>query len=429
MSFFKPTKIQAKALDLIISGAMFILLYGGSRSGKTFYLVRVIFLRALKYEGSRHLICRFRFNHAKVSLWHDTIPKVMKLFPHVKIKMNNADWFISFPNGSEIWIAGLDDKQRVEKILGNEYLTIYLNEGSQISYEAYTTVLTRLAQKIAGARNMVFVDCNPPSKKHWIYQIWFMFRDPESRIKLPNPEDYKSLLMNPKDNLDNISDSYMKILAGLPPRKRKRFEEGQFLDDIDGALFKEADIDRAREDRADDLVQIGVAIDPAVTANERSDETGIIVGGVDDRKPDHGYVLADLSGKYSPDGWARKAIQAYHDFEADFIVAEVNNGGDMVRHTIHSIDPNIKVYMVRATKGKMVRAEPISSVCEQGRLHMVGHFAELEEQMTTFTGKDGEKSPDRLDALVWLFTKLMIKSQKEIEEGISTTGGAYYIPS
>lgn len=424
----KKTKIQQAAYDLIGKGYTFILLFGGSRSGKTFFLIWVIFMRAVLCPGSRHLICRFRFNHAKVSLWYDTIPKVMKLFPHIKFKPNKSDWYIELPNEAQIWITGLDDKERVEKILGNEYLTIYINEGSQVSYDAYTTVLTRLAQKIKGAKNRVFIDCNPPTKKHWIYQIFFMFRDPDSRLPITNKEDYAALLMNPKDNLENISEGYLKMLASLPPRKRKRFEEGVFLDEIEGALFKDIDIDRARLDRADGLTRIGVAIDPAVTSKEESDETGIIVGGIDDQKPNHGYVLADLSGKYTPQQWARKAIQAYYDYDADFIVAEVNQGGDMVRQTIHSIDPNIPVYSVRATKGKMIRAEPISAICEQGRLHMIGLFSELEEQMTTYTGKDNEDSPDRLDALVWLFTKLMIFSEEDVSAGPSTSGGSFYVP-
>lgn len=425
----KETKIQEKAKAILSSAITYVLLYGGSRSGKTFYFVFVIFVRACLYAESRHLICRFRFNHAKVSLWYDTIPKVMAFFPDVKFKLNKSDWYIELPNKSQIWITGLDDKERVEKILGNEYLTIYLNEASQISYDAYTTVLTRLAQKIKGALNKVFIDCNPPTKKHWIYQLFFLFRDPESRLPITNKEDYANLLMNPADNIENISDAYLKILDNLPPRKKARFAAGKFLDEVEGALFKEIDIDRFREDRADNLTRIGVSIDPAVSSNEKSDETGIIVGGIDDQKPNHGYVLADLSGTYTPGQWARMAIQAYKDYDADFIVAEVNQGGEMVRHTIHSIDPNVPVYMVRATKGKMVRAEPISTICEQGRLHMIGLHSELEEQMTTYTGKESDDSPDRLDALVWLFTKLMVTSgEDDISAGISSTGGSFSLP-
>jgi phage terminase large subunit len=117
---------------------------------------------ACKFPGSRHLICRFRFNHVKNSIWLDTLKKVLKTcFPLIKPHWNNQDYYITLPNGSEIWIGGLDDKDRSEKILGMEFLTIFVNEASQISYESYTTLLTRLAQKIEGARNFLFIDENP----------------------------------------------------------------------------------------------------------------------------------------------------------------------------------------------------------------------------------------------------------------------------
>ncbi len=428
---FVLTFVQNMASELISSTkATFILLYGGSRSGKTALIIALIFLRASRYQGSRHLVARFRFNHAKTSLWYDTMPKVARLIG-MKRKMvwNKADWFIKVGE-SEIWLAGLDDKERLEKVLGNEYATIYLNEASQISYLALTTLMSRLAQKIDGLKNRIFIDCNPPTKRHWIYNLFILKRDPESRLPLKRPENYVSMLMNPADNLDNISDEYLDLLEDMPERQRKRFKLGVFLDDVEGALFKQDEIDRCREAFAHNLVKIAVAIDPAVSKKDASDKTGIIVGGVDDRtmkdgKPrPHGYVLEDRSGKYSPDEWADLAIALYHEYNADCIVAEVNNGGDMVRHIIENKDPNIKVYTVHATKGKMVRAEPISAIAEQGRLHMVGPspFVDLEEQMTTFTGKTGEPSPDNFDAMIWLFTHLMIGSKQETTTGPATSG-------
>lgn len=414
---FTCTKIQAIALDLIAGAATFILLYGGSRSGKTAILVFSIFVRAYFFPGSRHLIARFRFNHAKTSLWYDTLPKVARAMQiNGKLKWNKADWFILFPNGSEVWIAGLDDKERLEKVLGNEYATIYINEASQTSYLALLTLMSRLAQKIEGLKNKFFIDCNPPTKRHWIYQLFFLFRDPESRVAIPENLHvrYVNMLMNPADNAENISDDYLDLLDLMPERQRKRFKLGVFLDDVEGALFKQDDIDKTRETLASDLVTIAVSVDPAVSENEDSDETGIVVGGVDDQKIPHGYVLEDASGIYTPKQWAQKAVNLYYAYGADYIIAEKNQGGSMVRHTIETIDPNIKVYLVHASKSKIARAEPISAMYEQNRIHHVGHFPELEEQLTTFTGKDGEKSPDRYDALVWLFTKLMIGSQGEI---------------
>lgn len=410
---FFLTRIQKIAMFLLSGPAVFVLLYGGSRSGKTAILVFSVFIRAMLFPGSRHLIARFRFNHAKTSLWYDTMPKIAKAM-HIqgKIKWNKSDWFLIFDNGSEVWIAGLDDKERLEKVLGNEYATIYINEASQTSYLALLTLMSRLAQKIEGLKNKFYIDCNPPTKRHWIYQLFFMFRDPDSRVSMPVAlrEKYCNMRMNPEDNTANISADYLDLLDLMPERQKKRFKKGEFVDDVDGALFKQTDLDTYREDVAVNLTKIAISVDPAITADEGSDECGLVVGGIDDRDPVHCYLLEDASAIMTPGEWARQAIALYYAYDADYIIAESNQGGLMVKHTIETADPNVKVYLVHASKSKIARAEPISAICEQGRLHMVGLFPELEEQLTTFTGKDGEKSPDRYDALVWLFTKLVLRS-------------------
>lgn len=432
---FIPTRIQQIALNLIRkTKAKFILLYGGSRSGKTAIFVFLIFYRAQKYPESRHLMARFRFNHAKTSLWYDTLPKIAKVMGiKNELNWNKADWFIKFPNGSEVWIAGLDDKERLEKVLGNEYATIYINEASQTSYLAFTTLMSRLAQKIEGMKNLYLVDCNPPTKKHWIYQLFFLHRDPQEKTPVKK-ELYETMLMNPADNIENIASDYLELLDAMPERQKKRFKEGVFLDEIDGALFKQADIDKNRVDHAFDLFKTAVAIDPATSAKDSSDNTGIVVGGVAEGvsvtgKPEnHAYILKDASGKYTPAEWGKKAIQLYYQYQCDCIVAESNQGGDMVRNVIHSIDPDIKVYLVHATKGKMRRAEPISNFYEQGRVHHVGMFFELEEELTTYTGDISEESPDRFDAAVWLLTHLMIGLKTNHGAGMSASGGEFAIP-
>jgi len=147
-------------------------------------------------------------------------------FPLIKPHWNNQDYYITLPNGSEIWIGGLDDKDRSEKILGMEFLTIFVNEASQISYESYTTLLTRLAQKIEGARNFLFIDENPPSKKHWTYKVFVENVEPENNVSLSHVDQYGALKMNPADNLENISEEYINLLNSLPERKKKRFLRG-----------------------------------------------------------------------------------------------------------------------------------------------------------------------------------------------------------
>jgi len=172
---------------------------------------------------------------------------------------------------------------------------------------------------------------------------------------------------------------------------------------------------RLSEDVERDLQQIIVAIDPAVTANENSDETGIVVVGKD--SIGRYYVLEDISGRYTPDQWGRKAINCFYDWSADRIVAEVNNGGDLVERLLRSIDGNIPYRSVRATRGKLTRAEPISALYEQKRVHHVGYFSELESQMCSYTGET-RPSPDRLDALVWGLTELS-RSRGEVNWRIS----------
>lgn len=147
MTEFKLTDKQEAAQKVLSGPATHGMLFGGSRSGKTFLHVRNVALRALKAKSSRHAILRFRFNHIKTSIILDTFPKVMKLcFSGVEYQLNKTDWFATLPNGSEIWFGGLDDKERTEKILGQEYATLYLNECSQIPWGSVGIAITRLAQ-------------------------------------------------------------------------------------------------------------------------------------------------------------------------------------------------------------------------------------------------------------------------------------------
>ena len=209
------------------------------------------------------------------------------------------------------------------------------------------------------------------------------------------------------DNLHNLADSFaQRIIARYEGTRLGRQElHAEILDDIVGALWQRAFIEDHRLKNAPDYFErIVVGVDPAITAGEEADETGIIVCG---KLGDRGYIIDDGSGKFSPQEWAIKAIQTYYKFNADRIVAEVNQGGDMVEHTIRTVDKNVSFKAVRASKGKILRAEPIAALYEQGRVHHCGNFAQLEDQLCTYTHETRE-SPDRLDALVWGLTDLFI---------------------
>ena len=222
------------------------------------------------------------------------------------------------------------------------------------------------------------------------------------------------------ENEANLAESALSMLKekydGTTLGRQELYAE--IIDTIDGALWNNKLIEEARlpDDTEKELTQIIVSIDPAVTANKDSDETGILVVGKDFNN--EYYVLEDISGKYSPDAWAKKSIRAFYEWGADRVVAEVNNGGDLVERLLRNIDPNIPYRSVRATRGKLLRAEPIAALYEQRRVHHIGLFPELESQMCSYTGEANQQSPDRLDALVWGLAELS-KSRGEVAWRIS----------
>lgn len=235
MNQFKLTPKQVQAASILSSEAKHIFLYGGSRSGKTYSLVRSVIIRACKAK-SRHVILRLNFNHVKTSVWLDTLPKVLSTsFPNLKVDWNKTDYYIRFPNGSEIWCAGLDDEKRIEKILGREFSTLYFNECSQLSYAQVQIALTRLAEK-SDLKKKVYYDANPPTKRHWTYWLFIKNVHPETSLDL-NKSEYACLLMNPQDNLSNIDEDYLNMLGSLDEKQRKRFLLGEFNDDSDGNAY------------------------------------------------------------------------------------------------------------------------------------------------------------------------------------------------
>ena len=212
---------------------------------------------------------------------------------------------------------------------------------------------------------------------------------------------------NTFENAKNLAPAaLMELQARYAGTRLGRQElEGELLEDMEGALWTRGWIEKTRitTDKLPPLYRIVVAIDPAVTSGEDSDETGIVAAGAS--TDGNFYVLEDATLKATPDAWGKRAVQAYKDWKADRIVAEVNNGGDMVIMVIQQVDRNAPVTKVHATRGKRMRAEPISALYEQGRVHHVGTFPKLEDQMVSWTPESND-SPDRLDALVWALTEL-----------------------
>ena len=401
---FIPTPDQKQALNLLGGTARQTLLFGGSRSGKTFILIYAVLVRALREPGSRHIILRFRANAVRQSVRLDTFPKVLRLaFPGVRFEENRADGFVRFHNGSEIWFGGLDTEERVDKILGREFATIYFNECSEIAYNTVTTALTRLAQR-TNLTNRAYFDCNPSGKSHWSYRLFLEKVDPLTLAPLAAPDQYAAMLMNPAGNAANLPAGYLEeTLANLPELQRKRFMLGEFLDDLEGALWNAKLLAGCRADNLPVMERIVIGVDPAVTSGQNSDTTGIIAAG---RGTDGViYILKDASIRAKPQVWGRRVVDLYHELRADRVVGEVNNGGDLVEELLRSFDDTLPFRAVRASRGKTARAEPVAALYEQQKVRHHGIFPELEEEMCSFL-PGSPFSPDRMDAMVWAVTEL-----------------------
>lgn len=435
----KLTDRQRQAREILNGTARHVLLEGGSRSGKSVLIVRNIAIRALKAPRSRHAILRFRFNHCKESIGMDTLPKVFAA-ESIPFTLNRSDWFATLPNKSEIWLGGLDDKERTEKILGKEFASLYLNEASQIPLNSRNLAVTRLAQRCDYELNgeqrqlalKMFYDTNPPNKAHWIYQMFHQKRDPETKKPLSNPDDYAHFRINPRDNAENLPADYIRELEGLSARMQKRFLDGEYGDAAPGSLWTEEVIEAWRESSLPDMVRVVVAVDPSGAADEdnaHNDAIGIIVCGLG--VDGNAYVLEDCTVKAGPKTWGNVATTAYDRHAADRIIGETNYGGDMVRFVVQTSKPDVPFRKITATRGKAVRAEPIAALTEKGKIRFGGKFLQLEEELCGFTthGYTGSESPNRADAFVFamseLFPGIVAEKREEPVEDEAYAGGGW----
>jgi hypothetical protein len=453
---FQPNPKQVAALTLIGGDQTHTLLYGGSRSGKSFLIVRTIIIRAMKVPHTRHLMARFRLAHIEASLVAETWPNVVRTcFPELEYEIDHkkGDRYFLMPNGSEVWYAGLDDKDRTEKILGKEFATVFLNECSQIPWASRNLLMTRLAQKtwlanpedpdgslglplLPGLRLKAYYDENPPLKTHWTHKVFIEKKSPDTNKLLANPDDYRSLQINPYDNRANVDPAYFAQLDSLPERVRKRFRDGAFGEAGEGALWTEELLEQQRIDNDDDLpgfTRIVIAVDPSGARDAEDmhrDEIGIVVAGLGD--DGDGYILEDLTLRGSPADWGEVVVKAYLRWGADRVVAETNFGGAMVKAVIDSAaakisrDTNTVVRIafseVTASRGKIVRAEPVSALYEAQNVWHVEGLGQLETELCLMTtaGYLGDRSPNRADACVWALTALfhlVIKAAKDAVSG------------
>ena len=434
---------QIAAFELLRSDAKHLCLRGGARSGKTFWVCHHLIKIALKHPGSRQAIFRYTLANVRQHVIGQTFKNLEALaFPFLSeiSRLDKLDWVLRFDNGSqpgkfngsEIWFGGLavvDDatKRNADKVLGSEYLSIYLNETSEIPWMSASKAITRLAQKIEGARNRVFYDLNPTDKGHWTHKIFIEGRHPLSYDQKLPPGQYGSVKINPVDNAENLPDDYINELKNMDELSRMRFYYGEYANIEDGALWTTELLIQQRliSSQPPQLQRIIIAVDPSGsrgTDDLKRNEVGIIIMGlgIDGR----GYVLEDLSGRFMPEAWSEIIGQAYERHKADCVVAESNFGGDMVRMVVQTYNANIPYREVTASRGKTLRAEPISALYHRGKIFHVGHFKKLEEQLCLFKGAmesqskqfSGEGSPDRADALIFAATELFPSVVRRHEE-------------
>jgi phage terminase large subunit-like protein len=319
--------------------------------------------------------------------------------PAVRVVTRTAGTFAIWPSGAEAKVFGASKPEDVERLRagGNRCLWWYeelaawpkLDECDQHA---------RFGLRI-GPRPHIIGSTTPKPRA----RIKALLADPKTVVTRGKTSEAHHLAAD-------VRSSLYAAYAGT--RLGRQELEGEMMDDTPGALWTWDMLEAYRLREEPELDRVVVGVDPAVTATEASDETGIVVVGVSGRGDQaHYYVLDDRSGKYSPKGWALATVAAYRSTGADRVVAEVNNGGDMVAATLRGIDASLPVKTVHASRGKKIRAEPVASLYEQGRVHHVGSYPLLEEQMASWDATDpNAKSPDRVDALVWAMTELMGRS-------------------
>lgn len=452
---FKPNPKQLRLLDIAWNDPYVenLLAFGPSRSGKTTILTSLVVNRALAYPGTEHAIFRDTLRSCHHHLFSGTFPKVMKeLYPSYlerkDVRVAKNDNVVEFHNGSKIFFEGLDPSRR-DKVLGAEYATAWINECNSVrDYDMVQQLASRMAadgilhgsdgKPVVGpdgefvkSNTLMLFDCNPDVKTDWEYKTFVEKVHPSNDKPFPFEEarKWRRVFVPALENAHNLRKGYLDSLTARyegSDHMASRFLEGRWRDDNPNAMFRkdmfryvEFDVERDKSR----LVRIVVAIDPAGTSGNRSDFTGIVVVGVG--FDGNAYVLDDASIKGTPEEWAKKAIALYDTWDADLIVAEKNYGGEMVEHTIRTARRNVPVKMVNATRSKLVRAEPVQMLYLQNKVLHTQSFKELEAQMCSYTAEKNEKSPDRMDALVWGLTEIMKLSGDGGSVTVKRSGGVW----
>tara|TARA_R110000744_G_scaffold107013_5_gene203436 strand:- start:1057 stop:2295 length:1239 start_codon:yes stop_codon:yes gene_type:complete len=390
----------SKQFQPLLAAARYKGAHGGRGSGKSHFFAENIIAQSIINPGIRVVCVREVQKTLKESAKKLLEDKIESLGVSSYFEVQNDR--IKGPNDGAIIFQGLQD-HNAESIKSLEGMSIaWIEEAQTLSKRS----LELLRPTIRAPGSEIWASWNPRLASDEIDTLLRGEHSPSNAIVVQanydtNPWFPKELEDERVWDYDNNPDRYAHIWLG------------EYEPQAIGAIWNRQKINENRRKEAPEMARILVGVDPAVTDKETSDNHGIVVAGLG--RDQRGYVLDDVSSHGTPHEWATKAITAYDKWEADAIVIEVNQGGDMVKHTINSVRPGIRIVEVRATRGKHVRAEPISALYAMDQISHVGTFRDLESEMCLMTasGYDGQGSPDRCDALVWAFTELFPKLIKK----------------
>ncbi len=330
--------------------------------------------------------------------------------------------------GSQIFFRGIrsSSKQQEANLKSvHNVATVIIDEAQETAEDEFDRINYSIRDR--EVQNRIVLAFNPTTdENHWIHRRFYIERG--------IPDDFNGIIGNTcyihtdwRDNSANLPDDFIAEALECErnnPSKYKNIFLGMWGGEKENALWKFSMIDPFRVSAPpDNLDRIVVGIDPAVTGGKTSDETGIVVAGVKkgvNGADSHYYILEDASLRATPNEWGQTAVDLFDFYTADRVIGEVNNGGDLIETVLRGIRRNLPFEAVRATRGKLVRAEPVAALYERGLVHHAGRFGMLEEQMCDYTGGDTEKSPDRMDALVWAITRLADDCDRKASGGKMT---------
>lgn len=377
------------------------ILYGGAAGGGKSDALLMGALQYVHVPEYRALL--FRRTYKDLALPKALMDRADEWLSGTDAKWDASERTWKFPSGASLTFGYLENDRDKYRYQSAEFQYIAFDELTQFTETQYLYLFSRL-RRLAGQDIPLRMRAasNPGGIGHqWVYR------------RFVNPDTRKNNLFIParlEDNPYLDKEQYEDSLSELDRTTWRQLREGDWLAKREGALFSTELIDAQRVTRTPALIRVVIGVDPAVTSTKESDETGIVAAGLD--AAGHCYILGDYSLRGTPLDWARAVVKGFRRHQADRVIGEVNNGGDLVEMNLRQVDPNIPFTKVHASRGKIIRAEPIAALYEQGRVHHLGTFPELEDQMTNWV--PGDRSPDRIDALVWALHELT--SGEEVQE-------------